>query len=77
MGIGIGVGTLVTLSLGVFLFFMERKAKKRQYLQQDPKETPRQYYQFDDMNKPNLPESNTEMTPQTSSDTIPALVIEE
>lgn len=78
MGIGIGAGAIVTLSLGVFLFMMEKKAKKQNNLQNEAKETARQWYQFDDMNnKPPSTENDPDLTPQTSSEAIPAMVIEE
>ena len=80
MGIGIGIGTIVTFSLGILLFFMERKEKTTDP-SSEPKEPTRQWYQFDDMNQfhPERDEKdlNLNLSPQDSSDTIPALVIEE
>ena len=78
MGIGIGIGTIVTFSLGLLLFFMEKKENDPS---SEPKEPTRQWYQFDDMNQfhPERDEKdlNLNLSPQDSSDTIPALVIEE
>jgi hypothetical protein len=78
MGIGIGAGAIVTLALGVFLLMMQKKADKRNNLQKEVKETPRQWYQFDDMNdKPPRSRNDPDITPQTSTEAIPALVIED
>lgn len=74
MGIGIGAGSIVTLSLGLLLFFMEKRTKKQR---NEPKETPRQWYQFDEMNKPPSSERDPDITPKATEDAIPALVIEE
>jgi hypothetical protein len=78
MGIGIGAGVIVTLALGVFLLMMQKKADKRSNLQPEAKETPRQWYQFDDMdNKPPSSRDDPDITPQTSTEAIPELVIED
>ena len=62
-GIGIGASVIVTISLGVLLYMMEKREKKRNREQNKPKEALGQWHQLDE-------------TPSYQRDEIPSLVIE-
>jgi hypothetical protein len=74
IGIGAGAGAIVTLALGVFVFMMEKKAKKQNNSESKSKETLREWYKFEDTT---YSQNGSDLTPQTSTEVIPALVIEE